>query len=173
MNLRYRNEDDRCYGATGMTVALVVFDGEDYLSAVNLDAEPDALVEYTEDFFFNGNPGLSAKSAWNTLLKHFNLSMASTIANVMCRRYMIDHKNVDTVTRDFLFKLMVEEGSEVCQLEKDETKRLFDKNYVYLTRVFSHQGVQSVCEEFARLLKMQRRLSRMEVLDSLRALRML
>ena len=37
-NLRYRNEDDRCYGATGMTVALVVMEGEDLLSAVNLDA---------------------------------------------------------------------------------------------------------------------------------------
>lgn len=172
-NLRYRNEDDRTYGATGMTVAMVVLDGDELISSVNIDAAPDAIMEYTEDYYFNGNPGLSAKSAWNTILKNFNFSMAATIGNVMCRRQMIDHASIDAATRQLLLDLVTEEGREVCDLDEDETRRLFDKNYVYLTRVFTHRGVQSVCRDFADTLKMRRRMSRLDIIDQLRALRML
>lgn len=35
--LRYTDETDRCYGAAGMAISLVVFDGEDILSAISLD----------------------------------------------------------------------------------------------------------------------------------------
>lgn len=173
MNLQYQNEDDRCYGATGMTVAFVVLEGDELLTGVNLDASPEALLEYADEYFFSGNPGLSAKSAWNTLLKHFNLSMAAAMANVMCRRYVLENKRMDAETKQFLLDLMIEEGDRNCNLEEDETKHLFDKNYVYLTRVFTHQGVQSVCHDFARALKRQRRLTRFELLEQLRALRML
>lgn len=173
-NLRYRNEDDRCYGATGMTVALVVMEGEDLLSTVNLDAEnADGLIEYAGEYFFNGNPGLSAKSAWNTILKHFNCSMAAAIGNVMCRRYILDRERMDDTTKKFLLQLMIEEGHDTCDLDDDETRRLFDKNFVYLTRVFTHQGVQSVCHDFADVLKRRRRMSRLDILEQLRSLRML
>lgn len=173
-NLRYRNEDDKCYGATGMTVAFVVMEGEDLVSAVNLDAcKADEIMEYADEFFFNGNPGLSAKSAWNTILKHFNFSMAAAIGNLMCRRYILDHEKIDDDTKKFLLELMIEEGHDVCALDDDETRRLFDKNFVYLTRVFTHQGIQSVCNDFANALKRRRRMSRLDILEQLRALRML
>lgn len=172
-NLRYRSEDDRCYGATGMTVAFVVMEGEDLLSAVDLDAAADALIEYADEYYFAGNPGLSAKSAWNTILKHFNYSMAAVVGNVMCRRYVLDKSSLDAETKQHLLNLMIEEGNDTCNLEEDETRRLFDKNYVYLTRVFTHQGVQSVCHDFADALKRRRRMSRYEILEQLRALRML
>ncbi len=173
-DLHYRNEDDKCYGATGMTVAFVVMEGEDMVSAVNLDADrADEIMEYAGEYFFAGNPGLSAKSAWNTLLKHFNYSMAAAIGNVMCRRYVLDRKQIDTSTKNFLLDLMIEEGRETCNLDEDETRRIFDKNYVYLTRVFTHQGIQSVCNDFAGILKRRRRLSRLDILEQLRALRML
>lgn len=173
VNLKYHSEDDKCYGATGMTVAFVVLDGDELISAVDLDARPDALMEYTGEYYFNGNPGLSAKSAWNTMLKHFNLSMAATIANVMCRRQLMDHKPIDPETKCYLLNLMLEEGRDTCALEDDETRTLFDKNYVYLNRVFTHQGVQSVCRDFADVLKRRRRMSRLDILESLRALHML
>ena len=38
--LSYTNEDDKCYGATGMAIGIVVFDGEDKLAGVGLDADP-------------------------------------------------------------------------------------------------------------------------------------
>lgn len=30
--LSYRNEDDRCYGATGMTVAFIVMEGDELIA---------------------------------------------------------------------------------------------------------------------------------------------
>jgi hypothetical protein len=169
-NLTYRNEDDKCYGTTGMAVAFVMLDGDELIDAVNLDADSDAVIEYASDFYFAGNPGLSAKSAWNTILKHFNYSMAAAIGNVMCRRYVLDRERFDDDTKRFLIDLMIEEGRDECNLDDDETRRLFDKNFVYLTRVFTHQGVQSVCHDFASTLKRRRRLSRLELLEELRAL---
>ena len=35
--LRYTDETDRCYGAAGMAISLVVYDGEEMLSAISLD----------------------------------------------------------------------------------------------------------------------------------------
>ncbi|MCM1347972.1 MAG: hypothetical protein NC338_01055 [Firmicutes bacterium] len=171
--LKYHSEDDRCYGATGMTVAFVVLDGDNLIAGVDLDASPDALISYSDEYFFSGNPGLSAKSAWNTILKHFNFSMAAAMANVMCRSYVLDNRQLDPETKQLLLDHILLEGRDECNLDDDETRRLFDKNYVYLTRVFTHQGVQSVCHDFAGALKRRRRMSRLEILEQLRALQML
>ena len=45
MKLSYRNENDRCYGAAGMAIGLVVFDGEDMLAGISLDAPAHAMME--------------------------------------------------------------------------------------------------------------------------------
>ena len=37
--LSYNDERDKTYGITGMAITLVVLDGENYLSHINLDAE--------------------------------------------------------------------------------------------------------------------------------------
>lgn len=170
---RYISEDDKCYGATGMAIGIVVYDSEDMLSGISLDAEPDDMMEFVDDFYFSGNPGLSAKSAWNQILKNFNLTMSLTIANVLCRSLVLDHKELDGSLRSRLHDVIMEEGRDTCSLDDDETDRLFDKNYRYLYRIFNHQGVQGVAHDFADKLKRSRRLSRMEVIDCLRALNML
>lgn len=171
--LSYRNEDDKCYGATGMAIAVVVFDGEDMLSAVDLDAAPESMLELAEDFYFSGNPGLSAKSAWNRMLGNFNISMASSIANVMCRSVILDHTPVSADIKNYLRECVIEAGHDICDLEDDESGRLFDKNYMYLHRVFNHTGVQGIAHDFADVLKRRRRLTRMDVMEQLRALSML
>lgn len=171
--LRYKNEDDKCYGATGMAIAVVVFDGEEYLSSINLDAAPDRVMEFTDDFYFSGNPGFSAKNAWNQILKNFNLAMALSLGNVLCRRIVYESKPVEKELTESLRQLMNDVGSDSCSLEKDETCHLFDKNLNYLTRIFSHYGVQNVAREFADELKKHRMMTRMEVLEHLRALSML
>ncbi|MCM1293062.1 MAG: hypothetical protein NC111_06940 [Bacteroides sp.] len=168
--LRYKNEEDKCYGATGMAMALVIYDGEDILSAVDLDAEPGSMVEFTDEFYFNGNPGFSAKNAWNQILKNFNLAMATSIGNVLCRHVIFENHDVDDDVKSFLRDLMISEGSDNCQLEEDESRHLFEKNFQYLDRVFHHNGVRTVAHEFARVLNSRRRLTRMDVLDQLRAL---
>lgn len=169
----YTSEDDKCYGATGMAIAVVVYDSEDMLASISLDASPEQMLEYVDDFFFAGNPGLSAKSAWNQILKNFNLTMALTIANVMCRSMVLDRKPVADELRTRLHDVVMEEGRDTCSLDDDETERLFDKNYHYLYRIFNHQGVHGVAHDFADSLKRMRRMSRMEVVDRLRALNMI
>lgn len=173
MKLSYRDERDKCYGATGMAIGIVVFDGEDMVHGVNLDADPLDMVEYTADFFFAGNPRVSAKTSWNKILQNFNLSMGVTIANVLCRSLLLDHKAPGRDVHDGLRDLAVSEGSETCALDNDEIERLFDKNYTYLMRVFSHRGVQSVAHDFATALTSSRRMSRIEIVEHLHALNML
>lgn len=166
----YKSEEDKCYGAAGMAVAVVIFDGESQLASIDLDAEAPSMFSMTEDFYFAGNPGVSARSAWNRILGNFNISMALTIANIMCRRIVLSHSQMDAETRQALRQLIVEVGKESCQLEEDETSRLYDKNYTYLHRIFNHMGVQSLVNDFADLLKRRRQLSRLEVMEALRAL---
>lgn len=174
MKLGYKDEKDKCYGATGMAMGVVIFDGEELLSAVDLDAEPTDMVEFVEDFYFTGNPRISAKVAWNRLLHNFNLTMGVSMANILCRRLVMESQaELERETVDHLRQLAIEEGREACSLDDDEINSLFAKNFNYLHRVFSHRGVQSVAHEFAETLRRARRMSRAEVIEQLRALNML
>lgn len=171
--LSYRNEDDKCYGITGMAMAVVIFDGEEMLSAVDMDASPEDVIQFTDEFYFNGNPGFSAKNVWNQILKNFNLAMALAIGNVLCRRVVLDATAVEPETVDYLRSMMIDEGRDNCALEEDETRHLFSKNYSYLNRVFNHYGVQNVARDFAKELSRRRKMTRLDVIDQLRALSML
>lgn len=168
--LSYRNENDRCFGATGMAIGLVVFDGEDMLAGVSIDAPAHAMIEMDQDFFFAGNPSLSAKAAWNRMLRNFNLMAAMMISNVMCRRLVLDNAMVSDDLREALRAHILEEGASSCSLEEDEANRLFEKDYNYLFRVFNHRGVQDVARDFARTLSNVRKLSRAEMMEELRGL---
>lgn len=166
----YTDEKDRCYGAAGMAIGLVVYDGEDLLASVSLEREPNETVELTQDFYFAGNPGVSAKTAWAQLVKNYNIGSSMVIANMLCRYLVNRRMYLPDELRQQLHDIVAEEGSESCSLEADEIERLFDKNYNYLTRVFSHRGVQSVAHDFVTTLGARRTLSRMDVLELLAAL---
>lgn len=173
MKLAYKNEKDKCYGATGMAIAVVLFDAEDMLTAVNLDAEPAQMMEFTHDYYYSGNPSVSATTSWKTLVRNFNLAMGVSIGNVLCRKLVLDGVSIDRDIVDALCESAVADASEVCALEEDEARHIFDKNMNYLHRVFSHGGVKSVAHDFAGRLQRARRLSRLEILEQLHALNML
>lgn len=168
--MSYTDATDRCYGATGMAIALVVFDGEDRLESIDIDREPRDVVQLTEDFFFAGNPAVSAKNAWHQILSNFNLQMALLMGNVMCRHIVHRRGDVDSDTRAHILSLTVSEGSASCSLDEDETTRLFNKNYTYLHRVFSHYGVQAIAHDFAAELARQHSMTRGDILEKLKAL---
>ena len=65
--LKYRNEDDKCYGVAGMTIGLLVFNGDKMLSSVSVDAPAGEMMDLTDDFYFSGNPQISASVVWRTL----------------------------------------------------------------------------------------------------------
>ncbi len=171
--LGYRNEQDRCYGATGMAIGLVVYDGEKYLDSLTIDGPADDMLRYTSEYYVTASPRLSAKNSWNQLLRSYNLSMVSVLSNALCRCLVLDGTPVRFEVKQELHDVVCEEGRESCSLEDDELERLFNKNYDYLFRIFSHSGVQGVAHDFAHHLQEQRTLSRLEILEHLRALQML
>lgn len=171
--LRYTDDADRAYGAAGMAIGLVAFDGEEYLTSIDIDRDPDDILELSADFYFSGNPEFSAKSAWNRLLHNYNLSLVMLISNVMCRNMVQNRLTVNTELHKLIRSTALDEGRETCGLDEDEFERLFDKDFNYLNRLFSHYGVKNVAEDFARSISSRRNLSHMEILDSLQALQML
>lgn len=172
-SLSYRDEKDRCYGATGMAIGIVAVDGDEYITSVTIDGPADRMLEYGANFYFSRNPRLSAKDQWNQMLRSYNLSVVAMLANMMCRRMVLDGDVLDAETRRALHDIALDEGRESCSLEQDECERLFDKNLNYLIRIFSHRGVHSVAHDFAETLAQRRTLSRLEILDMLKALRMI
>lgn len=173
MQLSYKDDNDRCYGAAGMAIGLVVFDGEDMIAGMSVDAPAHAMMEMTGDFFFNGNPALSAKSVWNRMLRNFNLMTAMIIGNTMCRRVVYEGGAMDSALRRLLLDTVLDEGASACSLERDEAENLFNKDYSYLQRVFAHRGVCSLAHEFARTIASERSMSRADILEALRGLSML
>ena len=173
ISLKYVDEDDKCYGRTGMAVSMVVWDCENLLSAISLDACADKVVEFTPDFYFSGNPRLSPKLAWKQILENFQVSISMLISNVVCRNYMSKGVALNSDTKRLLYKHIEDEARETCSLERDEIEHMFNKSYDYIERIFSHHAVQNIVREFADTLKQQRRLTRAEVIENLQALNML
>ena len=170
VGLKYIDEEDKCYGIAGMAVAIMVWDGEKLLSSVSLDASANQALKFTSDFYFSGNPRLSAKFSWNRILEHYQLSIGMMIANLMCRNIVLRQTQVSSELKSLIYKYILEEGQEVCSLENDEIKALFDKSYNYLNNIFNHSGVQNIIFEFATKLRQQRILSQKEVIEALQAL---
>lgn len=173
VSLKYIDDDDRCYGLTGMAIAVVVWDCESLLSAVDIDAPQGGMLEFSPHFYFSGNPRLSAKLAWNQIVEHFQLSMGLMISNVLCRNLVLRDTMVNRDVVNLMMKYLTEEGEASCSLEKDEVDAMFNKSYSYLSRLFNHRGVQGIARDFASKVKARRRMTVSEVVDELRALSML
>lgn len=173
MKLKYRNDRDKSYGAAGMSIAVVLCDADDMLSAVNIDAPADAVMEYSQEYYFSGNPSLSAKTAWNSMLRNFNLAVNVSLGNILCRAQVMDGRNISRELYETVKQAVVEDGLDECGLEKDEIEHMFDKSFSYLQRIFAHRGVQGVAHEFASSLLESRRLSRYEIMERLQRLSML
>lgn len=169
MNLKYSDEKDRCYGVTGMVVSLVILEADDMLARVDIDADDN--LEFVPEYYFSGNPRLSAKRAWKYILAHYQASMGMIIGNVMCRYYLLHHRAPDSATRKALLESLEQEGLEACSLENDEVKQLFEENYTYLNKVFSHSGVQGIVKKFADDLTASRAFTRGDISERLAALR--
>lgn len=171
--LRYTDDTDRSYGASGMAVALVVSGGESMLAGVNIDADPDEMVELMPEFYFEGNPRLMASASWRRLVNNFNMTAAMLLGNVLCRR--IEGKNAmpDQAEKDYLRDIIVEEGESSCSLEPEEAEHIFDNNYRKFSQIFAHHGVRPVIRDLASTLIKERALSRYEVLSLIDSLRMI
>ena len=166
--LKYTDETDKCLGLAGMAISLVACDGEEYLAAVSLDPEEDSF-SMAEEFYFSGNPRFSAKIAWNEMLKQFQITTGMMLANVLCRAFAAGHSPAREAI-DAVHEIIISEGTDRCELDNDEIDSLFNKNYAYYNRLFSHPTVNVIARDFAAALQRQRRMTSGEVLEALRRL---
>lgn len=165
--LKYRDEADRSLGLAGSAIAIVVWNGEDKLTAISLDNAPGEGLEMTPDFGFAGNPRLSARLAWQMMLKQLELTSAMVMGNVMCRSYVGAGRPLSSQSKAALRALIRDEAVNSCSLEEDETEHLFNRLIDYQNRIFSHSEVARMARDLADDLQSQRRLSVAEVLDRL------
>jgi len=171
--LKYTDERDRCYGLTGMAMSVVVMNGEELLSAIDMDSPADEMMKFSPDYYFAGNPRLSARLAWNNLVEHYRFTMSMLVANVLCRYYVHRREEITPEILKLVHQYLVDEGIDTCQLDEDEINVIFNKQFSYLQRLFRHQGVQAVVNDFARELQKRRHMSVSEVVEGFRTLNML
>lgn len=163
-SLKYTDETDKSLGIAGMAISMVACDAREFVVGVSM--EPDEMqIELSEDFFFHSNPRFSAKLAWKESLRHFQITAGMIIANVLCREYAAGHRPSDE--RLSQVRRYIDSEAESCSLEPDETESLYNKSYNYYTRLFSHPTVMYVARDFATTLRMQRRMSGAEIMQSL------
>lgn len=166
-NLSYSDERDKTYGITGMAITLVVLDGENYLSRIDLDAEADSCLEMSHDFGFKGNPRMSAKIVWEQTLRDLRLTASMALGNIACRRYFLNHRSLSGSDTRSLRDALVQDATEHCGLERDETDRLFDSCLNYVDRIFRTRGVSDIAVAFANELSSRRSMSGSEAAEIL------
>ncbi len=173
VTLKYTDERDRCYGLTGMAMSIVVMDSEDLLAGIDMDAPVDEMMNFTPQYYFAGNPRLSARLAWNHLVEHYNITIGMLVGNVLCRYYVNSRKEITPELLELVHQYVTDEGKATCQLDEDEINALFNKQFSYMQRLFRHHGVQSVVDDFASRLLQCRKMSVSEVIEGFRTLNML
>ena len=171
--MKYRDELDRSYGAAGMALGLSVFEASDLFTAITLDADGPGCIQFTPEFFFAGNPRLSPRGAWKYILGHYRISVGLAIANVLCRRMVLDNDKVDSQLRDQLLDAACEDGRDYCQLERDEVEPIFDEAFDNMRRLFADSRVRKAMDTFADALQQRRTLSHIDVIDILQQLNLI
>lgn len=169
--LTYKSESDRIYGAAGMAIAVVVVDGQDYLTSVDVDAPAGEMMRLSEQFYFSNHQRIAAKDVWHSILSSFNLMTAMAVGNYLCRSLVGGAIHEEGALRTSLEKELLSAGKEECELDPDESQRLFTKHFNYLHQVFSHPGVQSLAHSLADNFTSRRQLTVSEISDILSALR--
>jgi hypothetical protein len=153
-----------------MAISLIAWDEEELLVSVSIDNEPTRSIILDSEFYFQGNPRYNAKLAWNQMVKHFTLTTAMALSNVMCRNYLQKHATLSHDALNDLKKIVREEGKLHCSLENDECDTIFNKCYSYFDRLFAHSGVQAIAKDFANTLIDRREMTSTEVLSKLQQL---
>lgn len=172
MEMKYRDEEDKCYGAAGMAIGVAVYKAEGSLAGANIDNPAWRLVDFYDEENAS-SPAFSAKAVWGHTLENFEVELAMAIGNVLCRALVRDRSYLDFRLRNLLLDAAKKDGFEYCSLEADEVSRLFEKEYSYLERIFSHDGIAHIASGIASRLQDVRSLSRMELLEALQPLRAL
>ena len=166
--LKYQDETDKAYGPAGMAISLVVWDAEEWLDSINLDARADEAIHMSAEFYLNIAPRISAKALWEQTLKRFQLTAAMMVANVACREMVKNqHDSLPGACDSALRTALYDEGAELCSLEQDEVSRIYGKSLSYCSKLFTHPSVKQVATQFADTLQKRRNLMAGEIFELL------
>lgn len=170
-DLSYSDPGERLYGATGMSIAVVVNGSNELLRAAHLDVAPgDPMIELAPEYYYHGSAGAMAGAVHRHLLESFSLSIAMALANVMCREMVLHGRRVNYARRQALLEAAIADGADELGLEADETEELFSAQLSRMDRVFGHPGVQKAARVLADKLNERRSMSRLEILETLHSL---
>lgn len=156
VTLKYKDEDDRAYGLGGMVVSMYLLENDKYIDSISLDAEADDGFRFTADFFHLPNPNLSPKAVWSDSLSRFNLLNSLLVSNLMSRALVRRSERVSREIYQLLMDKLMDEGRELCSLDNDEIKELYNKNFSYFHDVFSNATVASTVRGIVDTLKRER-----------------
>lgn len=153
-SLKYTDATDRAYGLCGMALALFIYDSEQYIASLSLDAPADRGIGFTPDFFVVKNPKMSAKTLWKSEYRHFQLTSAMVIGNLLCRSLTRRRSELSKQVSDLMLSHLLREGEDACGLEPSEVRELLAEPFAYLRRIFLHPRVgatmTSMVEELTR-----------------------
>jgi hypothetical protein len=52
--MKYRDEDDKCYGVTGMAIGLTIYNADEYFDGIDIDGDGMDCIEFSSNYFFKG-----------------------------------------------------------------------------------------------------------------------
>lgn len=165
--LKYSDVDDKCYGVAGMVIGLAIVDCEKYISDVSIDRENIESILFTPDFYVAESPNVSAKAVWNMMNERYQIITALVLSNIICRTSVQHHKRLSADLLDAVRDLLLDEGNDLCSLERDEATQVFDKYAGYLMRVFGSGQLSPIVNDIVGQLRDKHTLSRSEILELL------
>lgn len=169
-SIKYRDAIDKCYGIAGMTIGLLVANAEKYIVEISLDRDNLESVTFSPDFYFVESPAVSAKTSWKAEIQRFKIVTSMAIGNLLCRTMVNRNVAMTPSMLSQLHDVLIAEGDELCQLQKDETDEIFNQYFSHFSRLFRMQQVREVSHEIARLLGENKTLQRSEILEFLESL---
>lgn len=168
--LQYTDENDRALGMAGMMISLAIWDARHLVVDISLDRPAGDGVTLAPEFAFAGNPQLSARVAWQQMVRQLEISSAMVLGNVMCRAYVGRRKRPTSATTALTRALVRDEAINVCMLDDDETDNLYQRVADTLERAFTRSDIADVARSFAARLIAARAYTAAEAADTLAAL---
>lgn len=168
----YTDEVDKSFGLAGMAISLTVWDKHMMISNITLDAaEGESSISFGPEFFFSSNPRMSARIAWNELVKQYQMFIGMVVGNILCRKAVNKREKPGKQLSADIYALIEAEGRDLCALEDDEIDMIFAKTYDYLSDFFSDSRMAAAADRFASDLRLRRSMSAYDIDDELRSLR--
>lgn len=167
----YTDEVDKSFGLAGMAISLTAWDKHNMISGLTLEAgDGESSISFGPELFFSSNPRMSARIAWNELIKQYQMFVGMVIGNIVCRKTVNKREKLTKELSNDIYSLVEFEGRDLCALEKDEIDMIFDKTYNYLTEFFGNSRMAAAADRFASDLRLRRSMSTFDIEEELRSL---